>query len=376
MARTIIILILLLVIIGTLGTASFLYYQRSINEEGWNQVYMAESRIESEEYDKAIKTLLPIVNKGKRFEGAAQAMYNLARAYEGAGVDEAADMWKQLVEEFPESPYYHEAKLKRAWGVMETKPDEAKAIFAEVIEGASPEIRIEAKYGMAMFHEKEQDVEAAKDLYYEIIANDDLPWKLESQIKDRLTELNNQTLWRPMLDEFSKLYTVQPGDAPITVGQKFKTTAWYILEANGLNKMLHPGKRLKVPKEPFRVLVNKKRCRLELLNESGTFIKWYPCGVGKLSYKTPPGEYKIENKEQNPVWYPPTGGIVNPGDPENALGTRWMGIGNSLGIHGTNEPDSIGKPESEGCIRMHNKDVEELYKLITYDTRVTIIEGE
>jgi hypothetical protein len=374
MARTIIIVGLLVVIIGTLGTASFLYYQRNLNEKGWNQVHLAESMVESENYDGAIKALLPVVEKGKKFEGAGEALYYLAMAYEGADVPEAKDVWNQLVEEFPDSPHYQEAKLEQARALAGDQSMQAKGIFEELVAGASEEIAVQARFELAQMAEKSGELADAKAQYYTILEKD-VPWAIESKIKDRLTAINNQTLWSPVLDDFSQLYTVKPGDAPISVGQQFKTTAWYVKEANNIRSFLHPGRKLKVPKEPFRVKVNKEQCRLELLTESGRFIKWYPCGVGKQSYKTPPGKYEIINKEQDPTWYKPGGGIIKPGDPENALGTRWMGIGNSLGIHGTNEPETIGKAESAGCIRMYNKDVEELYKLLTYGSQVTIVEG-
>lgn len=78
-------------------------------------------------------------------------------------------------------------------------------------------------------------------------------------------------------------------------------------------------------------------------------------------------------KVVNPTWYPSEGGIVPPDDPRNPLGTRWIGIGGSYGIHGTRDPDSIGKAESRGCIRMRNRDVEELYDmLIEEHSRVLI----
>jgi len=302
MVRTIIILVLAAVIIGSLGTASFVYYQRNLDEKGWDHVYLAESMIESMEYDAAIALLLPIVEQGKRFKGADYALHQLALAYERTGHEDEEATWRQLIEGYPQGEFYNEARMKLAWRYVETKPDEAQQIFEATIASASDEIKMQSQYGLAVLSDKNGDSEKAKDLYYAILEND-VDWEIESKIKDRLTEMNHARLWSSALDEFSQLYEVQRGDAPVTVGQQFKTTAWYILEANGLKNMIHPGRRLKVPKEPFRLLVNKKQCRIELLTESGKFIKWYLCGVGKESYKTPAGEYTIINKEPDPVWY-------------------------------------------------------------------------
>jgi len=85
-------------------------------------------------------------------------------------------------------------------------------------------------------------------------------------------------------------------------------------------------------------------------------------------------------KEKNPWWYPPTQDAwakglqpVPPG-PGNPLGTRWMGLSApGVGIHGTDEPWSIGHSESHGCIRMQVPDAEWLYKRVRVGTPVFII---
>jgi len=95
--------------------------------------------------------------------------------------------------------------------------------------------------------------------------------------------------------------------------------------------------------------------------EGGHLVKKYPVGVGKPSTPTPTGVYHVRNK------------ILNPG---GALGTRWMGLsipGGNYGIHGTNNPSSIGGYVSNGCIRMHNRDVEELFPKVAIGTKVEIL---
>ncbi|KUK10594.1 MAG: ErfK/YbiS/YcfS/YnhG family protein [Clostridia bacterium 41_269] len=97
-------------------------------------------------------------------------------------------------------------------------------------------------------------------------------------------------------------------------------------------------------------------------NES--LINSYPVAVGKPSTPTPPGKWKIINK------------VINPG---GTLGTRWMGLNipaddGAYGIHGTNQPWSIGKAVSNGCIRMFNKDIEEIFPITPVGTKVYIYE--
>lgn len=92
-------------------------------------------------------------------------------------------------------------------------------------------------------------------------------------------------------------------------------------------------------------------------------VKTYPVAVGKPSTPTPLGLYKVVNK------------VVNPG---GMLGTRWMGLnvpGGNYGIHGNNNPSSIGTFVSHGCIRMYNNDVEEIFPLISIETPVIITDA-
>jgi hypothetical protein len=113
--------------------------------------------------------------------------------------------------------------------------------------------------------------------------------------------------------------------------------------------------------------------------DEGKLVKTYPVAVGKPQYPTPTGSFRIVNKAKNPTWTPPpspwAAGLepVPPG-PNNPLGTRWMGISSpSIGIHGTYSSGSIGTAASHGCIRMHIRDVEELFDRVYVGTPVTIV---
>ncbi len=94
------------------------------------------------------------------------------------------------------------------------------------------------------------------------------------------------------------------------------------------------------------------------LYQDSELVKTYPVGIGRVLSQTPQGEFMIVNK------------VPNPGGP---FGAFWMGLSKRhYGIHGTNDPASIGKRVSHGCIRMHNKDVLELAKRVPLGTHVTI----
>ncbi|MGE5197528.1 MAG: L,D-transpeptidase, partial [Deltaproteobacteria bacterium] len=84
--------------------------------------------------------------------------------------------------------------------------------------------------------------------------------------------------------------------------------------------------------------------------------------------------FKIINKLANPTWFK-AGAIVPADSPENVLGTRWLGFDLAgYGIHGTKDPQSLGKQVTQGCVRLSNSEVEELYTIVPEGTEVTIID--
>lgn len=103
------------------------------------------------------------------------------------------------------------------------------------------------------------------------------------------------------------------------------------------------------------------------------FVKEYPIAIGKPSTPTPLGDFYILNKEVDPDWYPPNGNAVVPSGPDNPLGYRWMGFLPLYGIHGTNAPWTIGMTVSNGCVRMKEPDVEELFEVVPYGTPVRVV---
>ena len=112
-----------------------------------------------------------------------------------------------------------------------------------------------------------------------------------------------------------------------------------------------------------RVVVSIPDRKLALI-ENGRVVKIYPTAVGAAASPTPSGTYSIAQRVANPTWYGP-GIVVGPGK-GNPVGTRWLGLSRKgYGIHGTNNPRSIGKRASHGCVRMRNSDVEDLFERVT-----------
>ncbi len=106
--------------------------------------------------------------------------------------------------------------------------------------------------------------------------------------------------------------------------------------------------------------------------ESGKVIKIFPTAVGAPKSPSPSGSFKIVQRLSDPTWYS-KGKIVPPGK-ANPIGTRWLGLSiKGYGIHGTNSPSSIGHSASHGCIRMRNRDVEELFGMVSVGDDVELV---
>ena len=127
-----------------------------------------------------------------------------------------------------------------------------------------------------------------------------------------------------------------------------------------------------IPSDDY-IMINKQTHKLAYYQDK-KLIATYPVATGKdnKSNKTPEGKLKIVKKVKNRPYYK---GNIPGGDPRNPLGARWLELsvpGGAYAIHGTNNPNSIGKNASGGCIRMENKNVIALYNKVLLNTPVYI----
>lgn len=146
-----------------------------------------------------------------------------------------------------------------------------------------------------------------------------------------------------------------------------------------------PPQPVEQPKLEYSIIIIKDENVLQetIKGANGKEVKEYLVCDGKDSTPTPEGKFIIVCKFINPAWIDPESGkVINGGTKENPLGLRWLGLknlnnpgdnGRKLGIHGNNNEASIGKSLSHGCVRMHNKDVIELYEKVPIGTHVEIV---
>lgn len=105
------------------------------------------------------------------------------------------------------------------------------------------------------------------------------------------------------------------------------------------------------------------------LYQNGKLIWRRPVASGKYSTPTPTGKFSVVNKIVNPYY---SKGNIKGGSPSNPLGVRWLGIGGAYGLHGNNNESSIGKKVSNGCVRLHNYDIVDLYNRVSVGDKVII----
>ena len=137
---------------------------------------------------------------------------------------------------------------------------------------------------------------------------------------------------------------------------------------------------------PGSIVVDTKARYLYLVEKEGKAIR-YGIGVGRDGFRWS-GNARIGAKKKWPTWTPPPAMISRepylrkyasgmPGGPKNPLGARALylykgGRDMLYRLHGTNEPRSIGRAMSSGCIRMLNQDVADLYERVKVGTRVYV----
>jgi len=216
------------------------------------------------------------------------------------------------------------------------------------------------------------NLKEAKSLYRRLISE----FPNSSQIANwqkKIEEINIQLLFSPAITEESVIYEIKKGDTLESIAKKYNTTAELIMKSNGLrDDKIFPGEKLKVWTQPFSIVVDKSQNTLFLKSHEEIF-KTYTVSTG-INNSTPVGNFKIINKLANPTWYKDNQ-VIPPEDPANILGTRWLGIDlTSYGIHGTTDPQNLGKQVTEGCVRLSNADVEELYAIVPVGTEVTIVD--
>jgi hypothetical protein len=197
-------------------------------------------------------------------------------------------------------------------------------------------------------------------------------------VRRRLTELNERLVFSPEVadgDPFAMTYMVRDNDRLSRIPRRMGIQVeWqFIQHVNRIAdpRRLRAGQRLKLVTGPFHAVIHKHAYRMDVYLGDGAervFVRSFDVGLGEYD-STPEGRFRVRENSKlvNPEWRNPrTRELYLPDDPANPIGEHWIGLVaddehltgvTGYGIHGTIEPDSIGRQASMGCIRMRPDDV-------------------
>ncbi len=164
---------------------------------------------------------------------------------------------------------------------------------------------------------------------------------------------------------------VQPGETLERIAERYNVPWQLLAKINGIDdpNSLRPGERLKVVRGPFSAVVSLDKRTLTLMLNNA-YAGRFPIGVGQ-DFPPPEGQYFVNEKLVDPIYYGP-GRTIERGDPANPLGRRWLGLGGQIGIHGTNDPRTIGQTGVPGSISLADRDVDDVFDILSEGSKVVI----
>lgn len=233
-------------------------------------------------------------------------------------------------------------------------------------------------------------LEARADLSRALLSGR-LETQQEEQAVRSLGDLADRTIFGPEMiegDPYTFLYTFKSGEVLARVERSLKlhVPPQMMLKINGLREAndIRAGQSLKLINGPFHAIVYKSKFRMDLFlqrdDQPPVFVKRLTVGLGRDG-STPVGQWRVAfgKKLHHAPWNPPPSstfhGAIQWGEPNYPLGTEgyWISLEgmddatrrfDGYGIHGTNDPASIGKAASLGCVRLSDPDIDFVYSLL------------
>lgn len=202
-----------------------------------------------------------------------------------------------------------------------------------------------------------------------------------NELRQALSRIADETIFsttRIANDPLTEEYVVRKGDTLEAIGKRFAAPYEILMLINGITdpRRIQVDKPIKVIKGPFNARVVKSEFRLDLYAQE-LFVRSFPVALG-AEPGTPEGRWRVKERLKNPTYYPSANAkdqrVKSANDPTNPLGEFWIGLigidgdakgRDGYGIHGTIEPDSIGRAVSLGCVRMLHDDIAFVYGALT-----------
>lgn len=183
----------------------------------------------------------------------------------------------------------------------------------------------------------------------------------------------------------SRSYTIADGDTLGKVASKFRrekiaveSGTLAVLNRIHNENAVQVGQQIKVPVDPIYAVVEKRSYSLAVY-VGNSLLRLYWIGHG-ADDKTPVADFTVGDKQPKPQWTAPNGDVYPYGDPRNILGEYFIKFRHAsytgFGAHGTPMPDTICTMSSMGCIRMLAPDIQELFKILPRDARISVRASE
>jgi hypothetical protein len=224
------------------------------------------------------------------------------------------------------------------------------------------------------------DAQLALSILY---GSPDLPPDQAKQITELLDQLAGTVIYSRQ-HHLEPPYVTQAGETIDMIAQKYSVPWQLLARINGLmppgacnsddptkDQPLPAGTELKVLRGPFDAVVQLDKRELTLLVQN-RYAARFRIGVGHDLQKLE-GEYTVRNKAVNPTYYGPDGVNIGPNDPKNPLGVAWIGLTDRVGIHGTANPQNVGRENDRGTICVGDRDLQDLYGILSVGSKVTIV---
>ncbi|MCC8189578.1 MAG: L,D-transpeptidase family protein [Planctomycetes bacterium] len=222
--------------------------------------------------------------------------------------------------------------------------------------------------------------------YSQVLGKDDAPFlpdNVKALVKKNLTSLNDAIFFGSGATKLARYHRVESGELLGSIANKYRVDYESIARINGIHpNRIRVGMDLKIIVGEVEIIV-RKNSNSDLPPTvtwflDGRWMREYQSCVGEGD-KTPPGTYQLTSKERDPSWTNPLNGQLLSNDhPDNILGSRWMAMKGmntqGMGIHGTTVDDSVPGYTSAGCVRLLNRDVEELFSFARIGARVIVYE--
>lgn len=190
------------------------------------------------------------------------------------------------------------------------------------------------------------------------------------EVSDLLSQLAGTVIYSQQ-HVLEPAYTVQPGDTLERIAAGYNIPPRLLSRINLIpdGEQPPPGKQLKVLRGPFSALVYLQRYELVLML-GDRYAGRIPIGIGGDHLRLE-GDYEVRAKTVNPAYYG-RDIFIAADDPNNPLGELLVDLGNQIGLHGTNDPNGLGRYGGRGAIRLKNDDMEDLFRILSVGSHVAI----